>query len=412
MLMVRGRPFVPRAVQHRGEPYEWLQSLGFNTIKLSTSPSPAELKEARRLGLWLIAPPPYGDQPSPETGYDTVIAWSMGTRLAERDLISTRELAAEIRNLDAQQERPLLAGADSSLSQYSRLAHLLLFERPALGTSQELSDLRSWFLGRRRLARPGTPVRASVETQRAERRGEQLLLCGRGAPWEEDTDPEQLRFEVFQAIAGGARGFLFPSNQPLAIDTGPAALRTDAIRLINMELRLLEPWIAAGQLTDEMASGDCGLRVNTLTTDRSRLLILITQGPAQQFVLGVPPRNSMSIVVPGVGISDRAHLVSLGGLKPLRISHTSSGARVVLDDAPHAAAILITQDHLATHHLHRTLDDIRDDACQLRHDVAQRRLVHTVDVDRRLTELGHPLANAVTWINEASGHLQQATRLL
>src|SRR5207249_9086596 len=158
LLMVRGRPFMPRIVQYQGEPFEWLRSLGFNTIKLSSSPSGAELKEAQRLGLWLIAPPPYGDQPSPESGYDAVIAWSLGTRLAERDFGSTRDLAAEVRNLDPLNQRPLLAGADSGLTQYSRLAQLLQIERPTLGTSAELADLRAWQLGRLRLARPGTPA--------------------------------------------------------------------------------------------------------------------------------------------------------------------------------------------------------------------------------------------------------------
>jgi hypothetical protein len=85
MLTVRGRPFLCRAVQHRGEPFEWLKSLGFNTIKLSASPSAAELNEARRLELSLIAPPPYADQITgiAESGYDVVIAWSLGSRLAD-----------------------------------------------------------------------------------------------------------------------------------------------------------------------------------------------------------------------------------------------------------------------------------------------------------------------------------------
>ena len=412
LLMVRGRPLMSRAVQHRGEPFEWLRSLGFNTIKLSASPSAAELKEARRLGLWLIAPPPYGDQPSPETGYDPVIAWSLGSRLTERDLAGTRDLATEARNLDRQQDRPLLTGVDSGLSQFSRLAHVLLFERPTLGTSEELSDLRPWLLGRSRLARPGTPALASIETQRSFRLGEQLLLFSRGAPWDEDVDPAQLRLETFHAIAAGARGFVFPSERPLAIDTGPSALRTDAIRLINMELKLLEPWIAAGQLTDEMAAGDGSLQVTTLATDRSRLLILTQHAPAQQFALGPPPRSSLSVVVPGVGVSDRAYLISLASVKPVNISHTSSGSRIAIDDAPHAAAIVITQDHLAMHHLNSTLFAIKEDACHLRHDVTNRRLAHTIDIDRRLTELGHPLPAAATWLREAAASLQQAARLL
>ncbi len=413
LFMVGGRPFALRAIQHRGEPFEWLASLGFNTIKLSASPSSAELKEARRLKLSLIAPPPYGDQPAPD-GYDPVIAWSLGTRLAERDFASTRDLTTEIRNLEAPTQRPLLAGADSGLAQYSRLAQLLALERPMLGTSAELAEFRSWQLGRSRLARPGTPVLASIEIQRSYRLGEQLLLFSRGAAWDEDVDPEQLRLETFHAIAAGARGLIFPSEKPLAIDTGPAALRTDAIRLINMELKLLEPWIAAGNLAEEMAAPDGSLQVSTLTTDRSRLLIVTQHAPAQQFVLGPPPRSSISVVVPGVSVADQAYLVSLAGAKKLPISHTSSGARIQLDNAPHAAAIVITQDHLAMHHIQRTLGGTpqRHEACRLRYDVTARRLAHTVEIDRRLTELGHSLPAAAAWIKDASANLQQAARML
>src|SRR2546430_1163232 len=162
-----------------------------------------------------------------------------------------------------------------------------------------------------RLARPATPVLASIETQRSFRLGEQLLLFSRGAAWDEDVDPEQLRLETFHCVAAGARGFVFPSERALAIDTGPAALRTDAIRLINMELRLLEPWIAAGNLAEEMAAPDGSLQVSTLTTDRSRLLVVMQHAPAQQFALGPPPRSSASVVVPGVSVSDQAYLVSL-----------------------------------------------------------------------------------------------------
>jgi hypothetical protein len=290
----------------------------------------------------------------------------------------------------------------------------LLLERPMLGTSTEMSDSRAWQLGRSRLARPGTPVLASIETQRNFRLGEQLLLFSRGAAWDEDVDPEQLRLETFHSIAAGARGFVFPSEKPLGIDTGPAAMRTDAIRLINMELKLLEPWIAAGNLAEEMAAPDGSLQVTTLTTERSRLLIVTQHAPAQQFVLGPPPRSSVSVVVPGVSVADRAYLVSLAGVKDLKISHTSAGARVQLDDAPHAAAIVVTQDHLAMHHIHRILLDpaFKHDACRLRYDVTARRLAHTVEVDRRLTEAGHPLPPATAWIKEANEILQQAARML
>jgi hypothetical protein len=412
LLLVRERPLMIRAIQHRGEPLEWLRSLGFNTIKLSSSPSAAELKEARRLGLWLIAPPPYADVPLQPEALDPVIAWSLGARLASRDLGPTNELIHEIRAADPQQDRPLLAGVDGSLAEFSRLANLLLLERPTLGTSQELADLRQWLLARPRLARPGTVALATLETQRSSRLAEQLILFSRGAAWDEDVDPQELRLAAYQAAAAGARGFVFPSEKPLAIDTGPGALRTDAIKLINLELRLLEPWIAKGELAEELATTDGGVQVSVLRTDRSRLMVVTQHAAAQQYVLGPPPQNSVAVMAPSAGASDQAYLVSLAAIKPLKISHTGSGARIVLDDAPHAAAIVLTQDPLAMHHLHRTLAEIRPEATRLRYDVTARRLAATAQIDGQLTQLGHPLAAATAWLREAQATLEQARKLL
>jgi hypothetical protein len=48
----------------------------------------------------------------------------------------------------------------------------------------------------------------------------------------------------------------------------------------------------------------------------------------------------------------------------------------------------------------------------LRYDLATRRLICTVEIDRQLTELGHPLASAAAWLREAHANLEQARRLL
>jgi hypothetical protein len=413
LLLARGRPTMVRALQHHGEPLQWLQVLGFNTIKLSSSPSPTELNEARRLGMYLIAPPPYDRQTPASDTFGPIIAWNLGSRLTERDFTATQDLIRDIHTVDSQHDRPLLASIDSGLAEYSRLTNLLFLERPTLGTTQELGDLRRWLLTRSRLARPGTPILAAIDTQRPARLAEQLILFGRGAAFQEDSDPQQLRLQVFSAISAGARGLIFQSeaaNSALAIDNGPAALRTDAIRLVNMEMQLLEPWIAAGQLSDELAAADGSAQVSVLTTDRSRLLLVTQHASAQQYVLGPPPRSSLSVLVPGIGASDRAYLISLAAVKPLKITHGSGGGRIVLDDASHAAAIVITQDPLAMHHLQKTVIELRAEACRLRCDLTARRLIQTVDIDRQLTELGHPLAAAAAWIREANDALQQAQR--
>ena len=59
-VMAGGRPFFARIIEHNGESFAWLHSLGFNVVKLAATPTPAELHQAATLGLWIVAPPPAG----------------------------------------------------------------------------------------------------------------------------------------------------------------------------------------------------------------------------------------------------------------------------------------------------------------------------------------------------------------
>lgn len=411
LWMVRGRPLMVRAIQHQGEPLQWLQTLGFNTVKLSASPSDAQLQEARRLGLWLIAPPPYADRAPPARGFDPVIAWSLGSRLGQRDLALTASLAAEARQIEGPAGRPLLAGVEAELEEYSRLAHVLVAGRAVLGTGQELADECLWLEGRSRLARPGTPLVGMLTCEISPRIREQWLMLT-GSPVEEDVDPQQIRLHAYQALAAGVRGLLVAAHQPLAIDQRAGAMRCDALRLLNWELKLLEPWIAGGQAAGAMGTSDAGVVQRVWVTERSRLVLVIQQAPAEQYVLGPPPRSSVSVMVTGVGAADRAWLVLPSAIKPLRMTHTAGGGRIVLEDAPHAAAIVLTQDPLALHHLQRTVAEIRAPVCRLWHDVTSRRLAYTSELVASLAQRGQAPSTAGTLLAEVRQPLEEAQRPL
>lgn len=412
LLLVRGRPVMPRIIQHNGEPLAWLQSLGFNGVKLSASPSAEQLDEARKLGMWIIAPPPYATEGLALESLSPVVAWSLGSHLTERDFDSTQDLINEIRRLEPNSQRPLVGSVDSGLSEYSRLASLIAIERQVIGTSFELSDQRRWLFDRSRLTRAGTPWCVGLPSERSEKLTEQLFLIGQGARLDQDVDPDHLRLATWHALASGARGLLFPSQSPLAIDSNSGAMRADALKLLGMELKLLEPWIAAGALSEELAAGDGSVQVSVLQTERSRLLLITQHAPAQQYVLGPPPRSSLVITIPGVSVSDRAYQVSLGGVKQLRVAHSSGGARLTLDNADSAMAVVITQDPLAMHHLNRTLASLAAEAARLRYDLAARRLAQTADIDRELGSLGHPLVASVAWFRDAQVALEEARRFL
>jgi hypothetical protein len=413
LLLVEGRPFLPRIIQHQGEPLAWLQSLGFNAVKFNSSPSPALLQEAQRLGLWIVAPPPFADEsaPQPET-LRPVLAWSLGTHLVDRDLPYTRDLASDVRSIDPQRQRPLLAGADCDLAEYSRLASLLLVNRRTAATSFEQAEVRDWLKGRERLARPGTPFWGTIYSQPAPALGQQLQLFGRDASQPDDCDLEQLRLAMYSQLAAGVRGFLFASESPLSIDNVPAAMRTDALRLLNYELRLMEPWLAGGQLNEELSSPESGIHAAVWQTERSRLLLITQQALAQQYVTPPAPRNQFTLLVPGTPASSQAYHVSPAGLKQLRSAVSTGGLRITLDEAATTSLVVITHDPLVIHFLNRTLGEIRQPATRLRHDLAIRRQSQISEIDSQLNITGHSLKEAATWLREAEGNLAQAARVL
>ena len=409
LLLADGRPIMPRIIEHHGEPLEWLKSLGFNAVKLQKSPSPQELKEAARLQLWLIAPPPYlesGERLGSD--YDRVLAWSLGSQLAARDLPATQQLATEIRAVDLRDQRPLVAGAVADLTNYSRVASLLYLSQPTLGTSFELGALRGWLADRSLLMRPGTPFWVGVPTHLPLTLREQVIQMSQGAAWNDDLDLAQMRLLAYAALAGGAKGIVYQSEVPLHTDSNAGAYRTDLLKLLNYELMLLEPWGAAGGMPQHVETGDPSLQGTLLATERSRLLLVTRHMPAQQFVAGPPDPRPVSIVVPGAPVADRAFQITLAGPQELRTKTTSGGVRVTIDEPDLATAVVITQDPLVQHHLKRILDEGRLQIARLRYEASRRRLMTVADLDRELAQAGHPLSGSTAWFAEAQGYLEQA----
>ena len=64
LLLVGGRPFVPRMVHFQGEPLELIANLGFNCVHLKEPPTSEQLEQASRHQLWIVCPPPAADDVS------------------------------------------------------------------------------------------------------------------------------------------------------------------------------------------------------------------------------------------------------------------------------------------------------------------------------------------------------------
>ncbi len=239
VLLADGRPLFPRAVDYRGEPLAVIRSLGFNAIRLASPPNRALLEEARREGLWIVSPPPtaesldgkstpiFGDL-GPE--YDRVLAWDLGEGLTKTHLEAARRASDALRRADSHISRPILASAEEEVYAYSRSVDVLVLTREPLATSFEQNDYGTWMRERMRLARPGTPFWATIQTQLRGTCTADRKLVGRPSVGRRGRCRPNSAL-VYTALASGSGGVMFRSHSRLdADDAATLALESLTLR--------------------------------------------------------------------------------------------------------------------------------------------------------------------------------------
>ena len=399
VLTVDGRPMFPRMVLHQGESLALLKRLGFNTIWLRRAASPEILQEAAQLGLWLVSPPPrWLESPLPnpslsavgEIGpaYDPVLAWDLGWALSGEELRPVTTLAERLRSADRRHWRPLVCMPHSDLRAYSRQTDLLLIDRRPLGTSLEMADYGNWVRRQPLLARPGTRVWTTVQTQPARTLREQLRALQPSGEPPSAVSIEQMRLLVHTAVASGSRGLLFVGESPLDAADPQTRRRATALELLNLELQLIEPWAAAGSFVGTAESTRPEVFGAVLRTDRSRLLLPMWFTPGAQYVPGQSASHGLSLVVPGIPESNGAHVLTPGGLRPLLHKRVTGGMRVTLEEFGLTGQVLIAQDPLVVSELTRRAVRIGPRAAELTRQLAVQKLESVQNVVSQLARPG------------------------
>ena len=356
-LLIDGRPALPRIVEHRGEPLGYLRQLGFNGVLTTAPPTIELLDEARQHGMWLVSPPPLSPDRAQEANpgggreisprFDGVLAWNLGLGLGLDQLPRVAGWADAVRIADRRLERPLICEATAGLLDYSRHVDLLLVRRGPLGTSLELTDYITWLRQRPQLARAGTPTWATIQTQLDTQLFRQLdMLPGfasRGVPL--SASSEQIRLLTYAAVAAGARGLVFESQSRLDAEGAVTRQRAMTLELINLELGLIEPWVAGGQLVTTVQGNAPQVEATLVGLNRTKLLVPLWVGRGAQFVPGQSAGRDVAFLVPGVPESHRALLLRPGGLRPMPSPRVTGGKRVTFEEFAVAACAVLAADH-------------------------------------------------------------------
>ena len=387
LLLVDDRHMLPRAIEYQGEPLAFLKNLGFNTVWLPNPPNSEILREARQLGLWLVCPPPpvvFGQIGGralsrgvigPE--YDRVLAWDLGRGLRGTHLPDIGQLAKLVRAVDQPGQRPLICGPRTDLRAFSRQVDLLLLGRSPLLGSLELTDYGKWIRTRPWLASPGKATWTTVQTQPAESLLGQWRVLGKGKSPPLSISSEQIGLLAYTAVTSGSRGLLFESLSPLDANDPDTRYRAATLELLNLELSLAEPWLAAGDFVSTVKGSDQEQEAVgvVLRTDRAQLLVPMWTAPGGQFVCGQSAGNGISFIVPGVPEEYRAFQLLPGGLPPVARARVTRGTRITLDEFALTSLVVLTAERLWVDNLDRSAKKVGRRAAELRRQLAEARLL-------------------------------------
>lgn len=347
VIMEDGRPMEIRAVEYNGEAMTTLKELGFNTLWMASPPTLAQLERAKDHDLKLIAPAPVEDGVTPiGPAYDVVLAWLVGDQVHWSDQQVVRKRIDLVHQVDRREGRPTIVRARTGLADYSRAADMLCVGKRVVGTSFPMQHYSDFLQQRSSLTQKlAIPLIAEVDTEVPDEILTQVeALSGVRPPL--TVQPEQLRGMCFQAIAGGARGFLFRSRNRLDDSSIESRQRRLAIRWVNQQVDQLRPWIAAGAVMSQEPQANPNVRVYVLQTSLSRLLLIHQLTGLESYSAGWSSGEILNVSFSGAGVSRQPYRVTPTGLVPA--THTPRGHQLELqlENAGDWEVVVLTEDQL------------------------------------------------------------------
>ncbi|MCY2965889.1 MAG: hypothetical protein NT069_20045, partial [Planctomycetota bacterium] len=427
-LFVGGRPFFPLILPYHGETPADLAQSRFNVAWVPDYRDAPLLESLKAAGLRSMAIPPRPAATAsgaidssaghlapfgPET--NSVMLWYLGTKIrpdVRRQLLNWEE---QIRDADRTMRRPIMGDVLGQEREYSRHLSMIGVSRAPLQTTLGLHQYREFLWARRRLAKQGTFFWTWIHTEpdatlqlARERAGQSPLMI----------EPEQLWLEAYAALAAGAHGLGYWSQTTFDGDAPGAAERRLAIAQVNMQIELLEPWLATGAVqTHVKFSGTLPaqrtinpnpvaggrdpkeaakreallsesktqskqnqtlsreLEASILRTDYGTLVLPVWYGEDAQFVPRAMSANDVKIVVPGVGDTAGAWEISTTEISRIVDSTRVAGGRqIALRKFDMTSAILFTDDMRLVERLQSKMLELREASARVAVELARTKL--------------------------------------
>lgn len=466
-ILLDGQPFFPRFTPYHGEQPATLANADLNMVWISDHEDTALLDALAQQGLGAIAQPPRITRDAEQLGREALVpftaqtagiwAWMLGQGIPESESRFISHWTTAVQDADRQLRRPILADVEGSERHFHRFVSMLGGSEQTMQTAINPLDAVRRFHARQNAGLPGKPMFAFIMTEPADVRLDALSAEGPLPVLE----PEQILLQGHMALAAGYKGIGFSKHVPLDASTpGTAGLdeRLFAIKLLNLQIKVLEPWLSTGRLVQQLdarvgedafrgnrrgigssplaskwdttmsaspqphqqadvrkpAAGESlPVRASMFQTDYGYLILFVGYEPGAQFVPGAGQAEHVRVLITGDAVQGWEVTSTDVATSNLEMKHESGGTEIHLKKFDRFAAVVIPRDGQAIDLLKRQLRESRPAVAETSLKLAELKLERVRRVHAELVEMRTaPVPEAERWLQAADQTLKLARREL
>ena len=269
---------VTRILEHNGEPLQWIRTLGFDGVLLSSPPDAAILSEAIRTRMRIYAPPPSSPDPNLEALLEPVAGWYLGYDgvLDEQGLDRTAQRSEFCRAFPSRWQRPIVGAPRESWRRYAPMFDAMVHDLPprmrSVTPSEELAELstrRDWVGDRVQV----TVAVDSLPPQSALRQTT-AIANSIGAPIPTVQRWHSMWVQAIRSLQVSPVAIVFRSHRSLASGSASDQTRALSLSYINRMIAMIEPWVASATPSPAPRVGGATYHCGKVTAKGTDVLLL------------------------------------------------------------------------------------------------------------------------------------------
>ena len=454
-ILLDKQPVLLRFAPDHGEPIQSMIQMGLNAVWIADCHASERAARLHDAGMAVLATPPHPQfQPGDFTKMLNALppldqlcqhasAWYTGTRISSDQLPHLLAWSREIRSADRIFRRPQMADVISAEGAASREVDFVGIGRHVVGREESFGHLRNELFRRQRVASQMTFPWMWIQTEPSAVQQQWRIRHGSAMPY---VEPEQIMLQAHAALSAGCKGIGFWKTRALQVDQDTDQETQLALELVSLELKLLEPFIAAGRVDGHLmiqppASANSGnfragpgraqsiiqsalssSRVSTsamvqeqpsgpdaavITNNVSMLILLTHWDQSSQFVPQPLFSRQLSMIV-AASETASAWQLSSTGVRGLPREVVAGGLRLTINNFDRHAAILVSSDTALVASMEKRMHEVAERAAQLTVQLADLKLRRVLQTTERMHEYGAVPTNVNRLFSMARNALDRA----